>query len=280
MGEGWGDFIAASFLNDPVIGGYVTGNALRGVRRASMASSPFTFADVKTGTMTEVHDAGEVWAAALWAARKALGGAAIERLVVTGMKLTPCNPTMLEARDAIVAADSQINNGVNRCKLLTAFASRQMGIGAISPNHNSTSQITVSTSLPPECSKVFSPQTFASTDIPKSIPDDNANGISSVINVPSTGIKLLRVILDASISHTYRGDLIIQVVSPNGQIATLSNREGGPAPNWFAVSLDITSYFIPGSDLASGQWRLFVSDVAAVDVGTINSFQLTITSMN
>jgi len=69
MGEGWGDFLAASFLSDPVIGAYVTGNATVGARRASMASSPFTYANIKDGTMTEVHDAGEVWAATLRAVR-------------------------------------------------------------------------------------------------------------------------------------------------------------------------------------------------------------------
>jgi len=280
MGEGWSDFMAASFLNDPVSGAYVSGKALRGVRRASMASSPFTYADVKSGAMSEEHDAGEVWAAALWAARKALGAAVMERLVVTGMKLTPCHPTMLDARDAIVAADGPINGGVNKCKLLTAFASRQMGSGAMSPDDTSTSAITLSTNLPPECGKMFQPQTFVATDLPKSIPDNNSSGIRSELNVSSSGAKVLRVVLDANISHTYRGDLIIQVVAPGGQVATLSNREGESTPNWSAVSLDITSYFTPGSDLASGQWRLFVRDLAAVDVGTINSFQLTITTMN
>src|SRR5262249_32037153 len=100
MGEGWSDLLAASFLNDPVAGAYVTGNATTGVRRASMANSPFTFANIKDRSMIEVHDAGEVWAATLFDIRKALGAAITEQLVVTGMKLTPCNPTMLQARDA------------------------------------------------------------------------------------------------------------------------------------------------------------------------------------
>src|SRR5512144_1965676 len=33
MGEGWSDFMAATFLNNPVIGAYVTGNATRGIRQ-------------------------------------------------------------------------------------------------------------------------------------------------------------------------------------------------------------------------------------------------------
>jgi len=45
-----------------------------------------------------------------------------EQLVVSGMKLTPCNPTMLNARDAIIQADANLNAGANRCKIWAAFA--------------------------------------------------------------------------------------------------------------------------------------------------------------
>jgi len=57
--KGWSDFIAASFLGDPVIGAYVTGNATVGIRRASMANSPFTYGDVQDRTLSEIHDVGE-----------------------------------------------------------------------------------------------------------------------------------------------------------------------------------------------------------------------------
>jgi Zn-dependent metalloprotease len=151
MGEGWSDWVAATFLNNPVIGAYVTGNATTGIRHASMANSPFTYANIKDGTMTEVHNAGEIWAATLWDARNSLGAAVINQLVVSGLKLTPCNPTMLQARDAIIQADANINAGANKCKLWAAFAARQMGTGASSPNHNSTSAIVLSTTVPADC---------------------------------------------------------------------------------------------------------------------------------
>ena len=151
MGEGWGDFMGSSFLNNPVVGAYVTGNATIGIRKAAMSNSPFTYANIKDGTMTEVHNAGEIWAATLWDVRKALGAAITEQLVVSGMKLTPCNPTMLAARDGIIQADANINAGANRCKLWTAFAGRQMGNGASSPNANSTTAIVLSTAVPADC---------------------------------------------------------------------------------------------------------------------------------
>jgi subtilisin-like proprotein convertase family protein/predicted small secreted protein len=281
MGEGWSDWVAATFLDNPVIGAYVTGNATIGIRRASMANSPFTYANIKDGTMTEVHNAGEIWAATLWDARKTLGAAVINQLVVSGMKLTPCNPTMLQARDGIIQADANINAGANKCKLWTAFAGRQMGTGASSANHNSTSAIVLSTAVPADCGGggTGTTRNFISTDVPKAIPDNNATGVRSVINVATAGLDIKGVTVDTNITHTFRGDLVIQVIAPNGQIATLSNRAGGSADNFIATGTDITASFTAGS-AATGQWQLFVRDLAAVDVGTINSFALHVTSTN
>jgi len=280
MGEGWGDFMGASFLNDPVVGAYVTGNATTGIRRASMANSPFTYANIKDGTLTEVHDAGEIWAATLFDVRKQLGAAITERIVIQGMKLTPCNPTMLQARDGIIAADAQLNAGANRCKIFAAFAGRQMGSGASSPNHNSTSAIVLSTAVPADCAAgggTGTERAFTSTDAPKNIPDANATGIRSNLPIATAGLDIQTVKVSANITHTFRGDLVIQVVAPNGQVATLSNRAGGSADNFAVTDLDITSAFTAGAP-ATGTWQLFVRDLAARDVGRINSFSLKITS--
>jgi fungalysin metallopeptidase (M36)/proprotein convertase P-domain-containing protein/fungalysin/thermolysin propeptide len=276
MGEGWGDFMAASFLNDPVIGAYVSGNATVGVRTASMASSPFTYGNIQDGTMTEVHGGGEVWAAALWAVRTALGAAVTNQLVVQGMKLTPCSPTMLQARDGIISADAILNGGANRCALFTAFASRLMGSGASSPNHNSTSTIVTSPSVPATCGGVSTIRTFQSTDVPKAIPDNSAAGVNSVLTVPA-GLNLQQVRVDVNITHPTRGNLVIQVVSPGGATATLSNLSGGTADNFAAAGQDISRSFVIGGS-AAGTWKLFVRDLVAGDVGTINTFRLTLTS--
>jgi hypothetical protein len=151
MGEGWGDFLGSSFRNDPVVGAYVTGNTTLGIRRASMANSPFTYNDIKNRNLAEVHDAGELWAAVLWDIRTSIGAAKTEQLVVQGMKNTPCNPTMLQARDGIISADQTINAGANRCTLWRRFAGRLMGTGASSPNHNSSTQVVTSTAVPAGC---------------------------------------------------------------------------------------------------------------------------------
>ena len=281
MGEGWSDFMAASFLDDPVIGAYVTGNAVTGIRRASMADSPFTYANIKDRSMIESHDAGEVWAATLWDVRTALGKAITEQLVVAGMKLTPCNPTMLQARDAILQADANSNAGANRCAIFAAFAGRQMGVDAASHTHNSTTDIVTSTAIPADCPTPATGKTrvFTSTHVPRAIPDNDPAGVRTGILVRRPGLDVQKVLVSVDITHTYRGDLVIQLIAPNGETATLSDRAGGSADNFIAVDLDVSSSFTPGSS-ASGGWKLFVRDTAIQDTGTINSFSLAITSTN
>jgi subtilisin-like proprotein convertase family protein len=281
MGEGWSDWVAASFLNDPVIGAYVTGNATRGIRRFSMAASPFTYNDIKNGTLAEVHDVGELWAATLFDIRTALGAGLTEQLVVSGMKLTPCNPSMISARDAILQADVNLTGGANRCTLFAKFAGRLMGDGASSPTDSSTTTIVTSSNVPPDCGGGGGAQTrtFAAADLPKAIPDNSATGATSLINVTQTGLDVQQVKVSVNITHQARGDLVIQVIAPNGETATLSNRQGGQQDDFVVTNLDISASFTTGSP-ASGQWRLFVRDLARRRTGTINSFSLAITSSN
>jgi len=285
MGEGWGDFLAASFLNDPVIGAYYTDFADVGIRLVSMASSPFSYDTVKSGQFTDPTDIGETWAAVLWDMRNGVAGvggvgaATAEQLVVSAMKLTPCSPTMLQARDAILQADVNINGGVNRCAIFAAFAHRLMGAGASSPDDNSISAIVTSRTVPPECGvSVDVTRDFTSTDVPKSIPDNSNTGIVSVINVPAGLPDIVKVTVDINITHPNRGDLVINLFSPgfSGSVS-LSNRAGGTADNFIVTGLDVSSSF-PFPLSPSGQWELFVEDLARKNVGTINSFTLHITS--
>jgi hypothetical protein len=65
-----------------------------------------------SGSCDQVHNAGEVWASALWEVRTLMvtrlgfvnGSRKTLQLVTDGMKLAPLNPTFLQERDAIIAA--------------------------------------------------------------------------------------------------------------------------------------------------------------------------------
>ncbi len=60
LGEGWSDYYAASFFNNPVLGAYTGWNTSRGIRRQSYEGYTFTYADIGN-TGYEVHADGEIW---------------------------------------------------------------------------------------------------------------------------------------------------------------------------------------------------------------------------
>lgn len=151
MGEGWGDYVGISFYNEGLFGEYVTNNNTRGVRRAAYTVPAATvhdsYADLGNNGF-EVHNDGEVWASTLWELRQTLGRAVTDRLVIQGMKLTPCRPSMLNARDAILMADQNLNGGANRCAIRRVFARHGMGVSA---QGNDGTQHTAATDIPASC---------------------------------------------------------------------------------------------------------------------------------
>jgi uncharacterized protein (TIGR03437 family) len=128
MGEGWSDYFAASFFNNPAMSSYLTG-IVTGIRRQSYEGYTFTYEDIGNAGY-EVHRDGEIWAATLWDLRKSLGQAVTDQLVMDGLKATPCNPSMIDARDAILAADKATNGGANGAAIWTVFARHGMGYSA------------------------------------------------------------------------------------------------------------------------------------------------------
>jgi extracellular elastinolytic metalloproteinase len=55
------------------------------------------------------------------------GNTLMLQLVMNGMKLLPCEPTFVNARDAIIQADSILTGGENYCRLWRGFAKRGLG---------------------------------------------------------------------------------------------------------------------------------------------------------
>jgi Zn-dependent metalloprotease len=151
MGEAWSDYWAITFFNDGRVGEYVTNNATSGIRRAAytVPANPIhdSYADLGVGGF-QVHRDGEVWAATLWDLRTQLGATITDRLIIQGMKFTPCGPSFLNARDAIIQADQNLNGGANRCTIWTVFARHGMGVSAV--GNNGTTHV-AATDLPSEC---------------------------------------------------------------------------------------------------------------------------------
>ena len=164
-------------------GGYVTylyrnlrQNYYYGIRAypysTDLTKNPVTFKDIDpaqasphaevlmnptvTALGSEVHFQGHVWCMMLWEARANLihrlgfadGNDRILRLVLDGMKLSPPNPTWVQARDAILAADMIGFQGEDRADLWAAFAKRGLGYSAQAPDVTTTSGIVEAMDLP------------------------------------------------------------------------------------------------------------------------------------
>lgn len=144
---------------------------------------------------------------------------------------------------------------------------------------------------------------------PVSIPDDDSNGetitqgASGLPSTLGTDVFLESVCLD--IDHTWVGDLIVTIMSPNGTTVTLIDRPGFPSGLFGCDGDNVDACFLPGTgadvenicsnlpalggnftamtDLGAindgsdpnGTWSVVVSDNAGGDLGTFNNFELT-----
>ncbi|MFD3681354.1 M28 family metallopeptidase [Streptomyces sp. NPDC058613] len=103
------------------------------------------------------------------------------------------------------------------------------------------------------------------------IPDSPAAAVTSPITVSGVaGNAPATTKVDVNIVHTYRGDLVIDLLAPDGTAYRLKNSASDSADNVIA------SYTVnASSEVANGVWKLQVKDVAAQDVGYINSWKIT-----
>ncbi|SFJ89079.1 griselysin. Metallo peptidase. MEROPS family M04 [Streptomyces pini] len=100
------------------------------------------------------------------------------------------------------------------------------------------------------------------------IPDPGT--VESPITVNRAGNAPSGLKVDVDIVHTYRGDLVIDLVAPDGSTYRLKNS------GWDSGDDVRASYTVNAStEAASGTWKLRVQDVYRTDSGYINSWKLT-----
>ncbi|MFZ5635760.1 MAG: proprotein convertase P-domain-containing protein [Pseudomonadota bacterium] len=99
---------------------------------------------------------------------------------------------------------------------------------------------------------------------------DNATVNSPITVSGRTGNAGSAVPVAVNIVHTYKGDLKVDLVAPDGSVYVLHNRTGGSADNivtTFTVNLS--------TEALNGTWNLRVNDNAGGDTGYINSWSIT-----
>ncbi|MCL7381982.1 M4 family metallopeptidase [Streptomyces sp. 35G-GA-8] len=101
---------------------------------------------------------------------------------------------------------------------------------------------------------------------------DNGAAVTSSINVTGiTGNAPTNLLVGVDITHTWRGDLVIDLVAPDGTAYRLKNSSGSDSADNVVETFSVNA----SSEVANGTWQLRVQDVAAQDTGRINSFKLT-----
>lgn len=163
MGEGWSDMAsllltarADDLANNPdgyyTTGGYAADDFLYGVRSYPyVTGSPMHFADIMSNP--EVHFVGTVWSTMLWEAYVGLykhyaaedpttayvtTKTKMMNYLIESLMATPNAPTMVEARDALLAV-AKATDEADYDIFVSAFAAHGMGFGAIAPPRGSTS---------------------------------------------------------------------------------------------------------------------------------------------
>ncbi|WP_330459898.1 M4 family metallopeptidase [Streptomyces sp. NBC_00820] len=113
--------------------------------------------------------------------------------------------------------------------------------------------------------------TSYSSTTPVSIPDNGPAVTSSITVSGRTGNAPANLLVTPNISHTWRGDLVVDLVGPSGASYRLKNSSSGDSAD------DVTDTYTvnAASEPANGTWKLKVQDVASQDVGTINGWTLT-----
>jgi extracellular elastinolytic metalloproteinase len=187
-------FVPVADENPYAVGPYVTGDKRAGIRNYGMNQSPLNYSDVgydfvcnaaTCPLLTQVHADGEIWSATNFAIRQAMiarygagtpasQAACADGLVSVGscpgnrrwiqlmfdawLLMAAGNVSMLDARDAMIAADQIRFGGANHDLLWNVFASRGFGEGASSSGTNDADPVPSFTSpYATEATLIFNP---------------------------------------------------------------------------------------------------------------------------
>jgi hypothetical protein len=173
MSESWSDLVAMEYLGEHgyappgirafTIGEYVTQDPIAGIRNYNMSASPLNYSSVDYDFVgLQVHASGELWSAANFDIRSAMidkygaGDAALQKSCANGSTpVTECpgnrrwaqlmfdsfllmaqsQVSMVDSRDAMLAADFIRFGGVDLELMWDAFAKRGLGEDAVSNGH-------------------------------------------------------------------------------------------------------------------------------------------------
>ncbi len=126
----------------------------------------YTYGNLCDSEISLPHGVGFIWASMLYDLSWALidkygfdadlingtaGNNMAMQLVTDGLKIQPCSPGFVDARDAILQADLVNNNGENECLIWEVFARRGLGYSAAQGDTDNRCDGTEAFDMPPTC---------------------------------------------------------------------------------------------------------------------------------
>ena len=129
MGEGFGDYLAASFFADvkparlqPTVGNWdavsYSGDDPPNLRRLDSTKK------YPRDIVGEEHSDGEIWSACLWELRTALGGRTADQLVIAHHFQLTRHASFKDGANALITVDNVLNQGRNVTTIRDIFARR------------------------------------------------------------------------------------------------------------------------------------------------------------
>ncbi|WP_309112557.1 S8 family serine peptidase [Saccharothrix sp.] len=99
---------------------------------------------------------------------------------------------------------------------------------------------------------------------------DGGTATSTISIADCTGYAGSTATVEVHIKHTYRGDLVIDLLAPDGSAYRLKNSSSSDS----ADNVDATYTVNLSAETAAGSWKLQVRDVYSYDTGYIDSWTL------
>jgi len=254
------------------------GDAYDGIRRApystDMTKNALTFKHIEEGVSlplshpisfgvsgasnAAVHQTGEIWANTLWEVYVGLinkpgnsfseAQTQMKDYLVASLKLTPSQPTLLEARDALLAA-ALANDAEDFEIIRNAFAKRGMGANAAAPDRNSGGHLGVvedfTTGIDLKASMAFD---RASIDLNSCDEDgvldnnETATLVLTLENYSAADIPSFNITLDADPSMAVASNINVPAMTGFGASQTVTTEVAVNSAS-FMQDLTITATF-------------------------------------
>ena len=84
-------------------------------------------------------------------------------------------------------------------------------------------------------------------------------------------VPVVKATVDLEIDHTFRGDLVVDLVTPGGEHLRVTEGSGGENDLRGSFTVEL-----PDGLESAGDWHLVVGDRAGLDIGTLDAWKLTL----